>query len=447
MRLRSVCSVALGLAGSALWVHGAAAQQTAPEVRHVQGSWVNLREAPRADARVLAQVPANTVLQQLAERDGWCEVSYRGDPRLNAGGKGALASPLPLQAHVACNLLAPAPLALVQAAKDPARAFWVAPSPKRLRAYGNALPRPAALQMPALIKTHALGAEVRYPARPEFEAAKRLLRAGVLLDPANEIARGKPVDPVADISIPGVRLALKPIAPSRFKRHGEVALLHETEADGLAAVAGSRLAVVPTDVPMGGHNRHNGPEIEFVTGFWDVGAAYLVFDPPLTIYAITHQGLVGAQGLRKRTWMIDNGDFYCGGHYTGPGFEDPPAGGGDELVNVKGYARLSDTAQVLTRLVTATALPASAVAVQARRHPKEWTIAASPPEVPQPVRIQTAVVAYEIDLDRDGIADILRIEIPSKGEMSGHPVFTHHWYLNVDGQWFRAGQWVDQECT
>lgn len=36
----------------------------------MQGSWVNLREPPRAGARVLAQVPANTVQQQLADRGG-----------------------------------------------------------------------------------------------------------------------------------------------------------------------------------------------------------------------------------------------------------------------------------------------------------------------------------------------------------------------------------------
>ncbi len=447
-RRSGVLSLAV-LAGAVLWAPGAGAQLgPEPPVRHVQGSWVNLRERPLPDARVEAQLPANTVVRLLAEQDGWCEVFYTGDDRLNPDGKGEVIRFIPFQSHMACNLLAAQPLTLPQAAKDPARAFWVAPSPNRLRAYGNALPRPATLQMPALQKSHAEGAEVRYPARPEFDAAKRLLRAGVLLDTAHEIARGKPVsDPVADLKRPGLRLSLQPVAPSRFKRHGEVALLHDTEADGLAAVAGSRVAVVPTAAPMGRYNRHNGPEIEFVTGFWDVGAADLVFDPPLTVYAITQQGLVGAQALRKRSWQIDNADFYCGGNYTGPAFADPLSDAGDEAVPVKRYARLPETAQVLTRLVTTTELPASAVVVKAQRQPMGWTIPAEPPEVPKPVRIQTAVVAYEIDLDRDGIADILRIEVPFKGEMSGHPIFAHHWYLNVGGQWFRAGRWIDQECT
>ena len=91
---------------------------------------------------------------------------YAGDARLGP----ALAESL--QAYVPCNLLADQPLTLAQAGEDAARAFWVAPSPNRLRAYGNALPRPPALQLPALAKTHAHEMPVQYPQRPEFEAAK-----------------------------------------------------------------------------------------------------------------------------------------------------------------------------------------------------------------------------------------------------------------------------------
>ena len=279
--------------------------------RYVQGSWVNLREAAQPQARVVAQLPANTVLQQLTERDGWCAVLYAGDPRLGP------TLPQPLQAHVACNLLADQPLTLAQAGKDAARAFWVAPSPNRLRAYGNALPRPAALQVNALAKTHALDTPVQYPQRPEWEAAKKLLRAGVLLRPEQEVDRDQPVNPLDDVklatrardNIPAVApLAAQPvlpaIAPSYFRSHASVALLHETDADGLAAVSGARASVIPTGAPVGRFARHSGPEIEYVTGFWDVGTADLAFAPPLTIYAITHQGLVGAHTMRQRVWDI-----------------------------------------------------------------------------------------------------------------------------------------------
>ena len=451
------CSPRRVIAAAALAVvfSGSAAAQgqgvAAAKQRYVQGSWVNLRESAQSSARIVAQVPANAVLQQLTERDGWCAVLYAGDARLGP----PLAEPL--QAHVACNLLADKPLTLAQAGKDAARAFWVAPSPNRLRAYGNALPRPPALQLPALAKSHAHEMPVQYPARAEWDAAKKLMRAGVVLRPEQEIDRGRPVNPLDDLklatrpeydNIPAVApLATKPtlpaIAPSYFRSHTSVALLHETDADGLAAVAGTRISVVPTGVPVGRFNRHSGPEIEYITGFWDVGTADQAFAPALTIYAITHQGLVGAHTVRQRYWDISNEDHYCGGHYPGRGFNDP----GEEAQPVRGYAKLSDSAQVLTRLVLPAKLALDAVKVKTRRYATSWMQPADPPIRDKPQRKNTAVLVHEIDVDRDGVADILRIDTPSPGGMSFEPIFDWRWYVNINGQWFRAGYWVDQECT
>ncbi len=451
------CSPRRVIAAAALAVvfSGSAAAQgqgvAAAKQRYVQGSWVNLRESAQSSARIVAQVPANAVLQQLTERDGWCAVLYAGDARLGP----PLAEPL--QAHVACNLLADQPLTLAQAGKDAARAFWVAPSPNRLRAYGNALPRPPALQLPALAKSHAHEMPVQYPTRAEWDAAKKLMRAGVVLRPEQEIDRGRPVNPLDDLklatrpeydNIPAVApLATKPtlpaIAPSYFRSHTSVALLHETDADGLAAVAGTRISVVPTGVPVGRFNRHSGPEIEYITGFWDVGTADQAFAPALTIYAITHQGLVGAHSVRQRYWDISNEDHYCGGHYPGRGFNDP----GEEAQPVRGYAKLSDSAQVLTRLVLPAKLAPDAVKVKTRRYATSWMQPADPPIRDKPQRKNTAVLVHEIDLDRDGVADILRIDTPSPGGMSFEPIFDWRWYVNINGLWFRAGYWVDQECT
>ncbi|WP_291433282.1 SH3 domain-containing protein [Acidovorax sp.] len=447
-RVATVALLAAALAGSAI----AQVPAVAPaKSRYVQGSWVNLRESTQPQARVVAQVPANTVLQQLTERDGWCAVLYAGDARLGP----LLAEPL--QAHIACNLLADQPLSLAQAGKDAARAFWVAPSPNRLRAYGNALPRPPALQLPTLAKSHAHEMPVQYPTRPEWEAAKKLMRAGVLLQPEQEIDRGRPVNPLDDLklatrpeydNIPAVApLAAKPalpaIAPSYFRSHTSVALLHETDADGLAAVAGIRISVIPTGAPVGRFNRHSGPEIEYITGFWDVGSADQAFAPALTVYAITHKGLVGAHTVRQRYWDISNEEHYCGGHYPGRGFNDP----GEEAQPVRGYAKLSDSAEVLTRLVLPGKLPPDAVKVKTRRYATSWMQPADPPIRDKPQRKNTAVLVHEIDVDRDGIADILRIDTPSPGSMSFEPIFEWRWYLNIGGQWFRAGVWVDQECT
>ena len=455
-RFRVPAALAVAIAAAAVAaLTGASAWAQAPAVapakqRYVQGSWVNLRESAQSQARIVAQVPANTVLQQLTERDGWCAVLYAGDARLGPP------LPEPLQAHIACNLLADQPLTLAQAGKDAARAFWVAPSPNRLRAYGNALPRPPALQLPALVKSHAHEMPVQYPTRAEWEAAKKLMRAGVVLRPEQEIDRDRPVNPLDDLKlatravdhIPAVApLAAKPtlptIAPSYFRSHTSVALLHETDADGLAAVAGAPVGMTLMRAPVGRLNRHNGPEIEYITGFWDVGSADQAFAPALTLYAITHQGLVGAHTVRQRYWDISNEDHYCGGHYPGRGFNDP----GEEAQPVRGYAKLSDSAEVLTRLVLPGKLPPDAVKVKTRRYATSWMQPADPPIRDKPQRKNTAVLVHEIDLDRDGIADILRIDTPSPGGMSFEPIFEWRWYLKIGGQWFRAGVWVDEECT
>eukprot|EP01034_Spumella_vulgaris_P043036 gene43036-53408_t len=284
----------------------------------------------------------------------------------------------------------------------------------------------AELQLAALIKSHPPRMPVQYPTRAEWEAAKKLMRGGVQPRPEQEIDRGRPVNPLDDLKlatraqdhIPAVApLANKPtlpsIAPSYFRSHTSVALLHETDADGLAAVAGTRISVIPTEAPYGSFNRHSGPEIEFVTGFWDVGAANLGFAPALTLYAISHQGLVGARTLSQRYWDISNADHYCGGYYPGKGFDDPR---NDETTPVRGYAKMSDTSEVLVRLVVPGKLPPDAVKVKTQRYPTSWMMPAEPPFRPQPLRKNTAVLVHEIDLDRDGVADILRIDTPSPAD-------------------------------
>ena len=100
-RFRVPAALAVAIAAAAVAaLTGASAWAQAPAVapakqRYVQGSWVNLRESAQSQARIVAQVPANTVLQQLTERDGWCAVLYAGDARLGP------TLPEPLQAHIA----------------------------------------------------------------------------------------------------------------------------------------------------------------------------------------------------------------------------------------------------------------------------------------------------------------------------------------------------------
>ena len=253
--------------------------QTGPHFIH--GSWVNVREAPDAGARASGQLVTNTPVNVLARQGNWCQIN-------DAAGK---------TGFVACNLLGASALTLAQTAKEPARAFWIAPSPNRLAVYGQSLVPPANLRLEVLKKTLKYGDEVRYPAVGEFEAAKKLMKAGVLLTPANEISRGAPVDIAVEMR--AYRIKPAPVRPSLFRTHESVALVSEADADGLAAVAGSKVSLHSVGLPTAWHGKHDGPEIQGLTGFWDVGSAMLGFAPPLVIYAVAANGLVGASGIRR----------------------------------------------------------------------------------------------------------------------------------------------------
>lgn len=319
----------IAAAALAVVFSGSAAAQgqgvAAAKQRYVQGSWVNLRESAQSSARIVAQVPANAVLQQLTERDGWCAVLYAGDARLGP----PLAEPL--QAHVACNLLADKPSPWPRRAKmlpapsgSPHRPTACAPTatPCRVRQPCNCPRWPRATRTRCQCSTPPglSGTPPKAHARWRGAAARAGNRPGPPGQPAGRPEAGHPCrGPHPCRGTLAAPPTLPAIAPSYFRSHTSVALLHETDADGLAAVAGTRISVVPTGVPVGRFNRHSGPEIEYITGFWDVGTADQAFAPALTIYAITHQGLVGAHTVRQRYWDISNEDHYCGGHYPGRG--------------------------------------------------------------------------------------------------------------------------------
>lgn len=414
----------------------AALAQTGPHFIH--GSWVNVREAAGTTAKVLDQLVTNTPVKVLARQGDWCQLRY-------GAAKGGF---------VACNLLGPLPLTLAQAIKAPARAFWIAPSPNRLAAYGLSLTPPAALQLDALKKTLQAGATVRYPAVAEFEAAKRRLKVGVTLDPAQELARPDPVG--LPPALTGTRLRPAPIRPSLFRAPESVVLVSEADADGVVAVAGVKVSLTPTGQPMGWFSRHNGPEIEGVTGFWDVGSAELSFDPPISVYTVGANGLVAATALRKLPFEVGGEGHYCGARYTGKSLPY-----GDWLMHagtsvpsldaapLKGYPVLKEGTEPLVSLVVRGKPLAPSAHVRTQSEPVKrlksgdgWVDAA---------RLETLkpkIVLRELDLDADGVADVLMVESPLEAGAISVDVIVHRsWYLNLNGRWVPAGDWEDEDCT
>lgn len=415
---------------------GAAQAQNGPHLIH--GSWVNVRESAAATARAVEQLTTNTPVDVTARQGDWCQLKY------GAGKTG----------FVACNLLGAKPLTLAEAGNNPARAFWVAPSPNRLAAYGLSL-TPPALRLEALKKTLQAGETVRFPPVAEFDAAKKRLKAGVLLDPALEIARAKPADLAAVLS--GYKLRPAPVKPSLFRTHESVALVSEQDADGLAAVAGSRVSLTPAGLPAGWYSRHEGPEIEGVTGFWDVGHAVLAFEPPMTLYSVAANGLVGAVAVRMLPFDVGGEGHYCGARYLGKSLPEGIGGTqpykseeGADLTPQRGYPVLKEGSEVVATLAVPRDKPLRQSArVRVQSEPARLVDNATEPGDAERLQaLKPRAVLREIDLDGDGIADVLQLEVPAElGHVSLDLVYRRSWFVNINGQWFPAGEWQDQDCT
>ena len=409
--------------------------QTGPHFIH--GSWVNVREAADSSSRITTQLVTNTQVNIVARQGSWCQIN-------DATGKSGF---------VGCGLVGTSALTLAQTAKEPARAFWIAPSPNRLAAYGRSLVAPAHLRFDVLKNTLKAGDEVRYPAVAEFEAAKKVMKAGVLLDPALEISRGAPVDMAVEMR--AYRIKPTPIQVSFFRTHSSVALVSEADADGLAAVAGSKVSLQPLGLPTAWVSRHNGPEIEGVGGFWDVGSAVLGFAPPLVIYSVAANGLVGASAVRKLPFDTGGEGHYCGAQYLSkslPAAENLQRGEKFENFEhnlVRGYPVLKQGIEVLTSFAVRQTFLRPRVGIKTQsqaveRLPKyEGEVDAAALKVLKP-----QVILREIDLDGDGVAEVMQLETPVRlGEVSAGVVLHRSWYVNINGQWFKAGDWEDEDCT
>lgn len=400
----------------------------------IQGSWVNLRSAVGPTASVKAQLTTNTSVQIAARQGEWCEVR--------------VASPAS-EGYVLCNLLGTAPLTLAKAADQPGRAFWIAPSVRRLVAYGGLLRSGAAYNR--MYQKLQDGETARIQSLPEFDAAKRLMAGGVIPKTDTEINRGEPVAPEAMEFFTLLKPA--PIKSSLFKTHGDIILRSEGSADSLAAVSRSKVSVKVTAPPTGFVNRHEGPEISGISGFGDVGEMELHFAPAILVYSLLPNGLLGGSHLSKHT-PASHSEYGegCGMTYMGGGIGLPtsPSERWLDMKPAAGFAPLPESMLLMASFVTAKPLAKKKLSIK--------SLVARVPNLQRPkdnvrgreTSISMAipkVVLHEADFDGDGVADMLIWDAPSIGSMSGGFNLRRAWYLNIDGKWYPAGGMDDEECT
>ncbi len=187
---------------------------------------------------------------------------------------------------------------------------------------------------------------------------------------------------------------------------------------------------------------YDGPAIAGLTGFGDVGAATLHFDPPLTVYAVLRNGLISASRIRTRTGYGEGGEEYCSeADYSFAGLDanDSIRGldFGDEPA--KGFPEAGPGSNPYVMFVTTRAMTPRRVQVTTRT--------AKAPARDDPNGATLPLALHEVDLDRDGVADILVWETTSVGELSEGPVFARSYYVNIAGRWYAAGDYAQQECT
>lgn len=409
----------------------------------VHGSWVNVRQSAIAQSAVLAQLPTNTPLSVVSRNEGWCEVTAQTVPR----------------GFIHCSLLGDKPLTLADimaqapdgylSADQTARAFWVAPSVGRFAALGGRLRDPYRRNW----QTLKPGEAPSLPTTSEFKAVQRVLQRGIRPEVGNELRRGLPVpiDKLPDA------IVLKPTAikPSLFRLHSDVALVSEGDQDTMAAVSGATITMENTRKPVIFFHPHDGVNS---TGFGDLGTIDLRFDPPIPVYAVMDSGRIGAVSIPKRvdfglwdTGSCAQSDSY-GSIQKAFGWPWPVQDDHDrnstlhfQVDHRPGFAKI-DAPALAAFVTTKPVSPGKANVLH-----RSAKIAVNPDdyrslkylgkqELERSFRSGEARTLWEIDLDRDRIPDILvyRWERPGSTEMET----ILRWYVNVNGQWYSAGEYT-----
>ena len=430
-RLLLPCALALAAA--------AHAEPAADARQWVQASWLNVREQPARTAKVVANWVTNTPLAIDERRDGWCHA--RADDAATG--------------WVACEFLAPQPATLRLPGEAPrptdtddaARAFWIAPSLARLGAAG-AMFNSRALTAEQAAREAATKTPVRF-SLPEFEAMKQRVQHALVPRLEQEIARvdiaswttlatGRAdASPGSD---PTARLlrtidplhALSAARPSLFRQQGDALVFPDASVDAVIAMQGA-----PGKVGFGGKPAWiDGQYDAGVNSIWDVGDVHVRYATPAVLLQVGRQGRLGGRLVDGGTATgTDYGqsEGNCNDAAALPGNDHAPPG----------FAPIKDDETLIAFYVPKALAPGKVEVLSRKRRVNlpANDVAGNPFEP-----AQRTFLVHEIDLDRDGNADLAVIELLEEdGSVSG--VHALRWqFINVAGRWWYAGLYRLDEC-
>lgn len=392
---------------SAMGIVTEAAGATDPLQRWIVGSYVNVRSQPARSAEVVEHLTANTPVVLTTQTEDYCEISW-GDTK---------------QGFVACNLLADQPLRIedIQYSYLPGgatmpnnaqlRTFWLEPTVANLFEAGEYFRR---IMLPTeqlhvencFLRLQGVICDTSYVTPnlkrfqiPEFEAMKTLLVNGIIA-PHSQF---KPIEvwESARTHMPNFefrprhniemyeRIRLPTVSPSFFKSISEIGRPSaRTEQLSAQYQIPFRMSVV--DKPMLGVSDNGYPSI---MGAWDIGAVTLRLDSPIYEVAIDLKGRVAigttvAESRRRYSdWRCADTQNYMQGTINRllPGYR-----------NIK-------TPLMFFRLATLPVLSKAKVIFKDQYGSTTSHLRGEP-------------TTAHIDLDKDGIDDLLVWDDGGKGE-------------------------------
>ncbi len=435
----------------------------------VQGSWVNVRQSAEANAKVIDHLSANTVVSLLAQKDNNCEVSW------GASGHG----------YLACKFLGDQALQFVDVANEvsnnegkksysPTRAFWVAPSMEGLfragKHFQESLLKPSQVELengavqdrPEPQRAPKI---VRYPV-PEFEAMKTVMSNGVVApsiafpplfscEQMQEMKRAQLKDAssqftqkysewqvldaykypysyilVHDCRVPEIPQLRLPIVKASFFQDEKSVLRGSAPIEEISA----KFGIVERGAVKGAPRWELDYDLYRYTGAWDIGAYQLTLEKPIYEHVVGRTGLVAAYRWTPQLDMVPYG----------------PSGSCSEgLRNIRngkelmaGYPKVKDALlwfQSPTPLNLKTAKVTSRIYQVKERLSKDGVFNAG----------IKRVVAYEVDLDNDGIVDFVQWDMWGEPEITGpSPLLTlRQVFINIKGVWYPFEQDSYGECT
>lgn len=376
------------------------------------------------------QLPLHTPLIKLEEKNEWCKVTDINER---------------LSGFVLCNQL-------ITDKQKNMNVFWNNPSVENLLYVARELEKEnPEEQINAEIKkisdaysvwieTHNdnedhFEVEIQRPANEEFDAMKAILVKGI------KVKRDLSLQPVVnepyfqrlsqfdakDIYEVGNYLEeiknkglLPPIKPSLFLSPQDLLFAAATTSvDDLSVVANSKLTAKTVRSGYGVMGRDE----PYVSAYWDIGELEVSLADPIALYAVANNGLVG-----KKTGKT----FGLSSTYGECDFEMSlylP----NDLVAVDNYPEIK---YPLVQFYTQKNIPSK---VNVRTH--SYQLRADSPE-----EDSIKVHLHTIDFNADNVADMA----VTQGAIPAYVSETKIWvayFVNLNGEWYFAFNFVEPECT